>query len=352
MNSTKENLPATARGLQRGKNLKTMLLIAIGLLSQAALVQAEVPVFPIAEKSQAIVVADLFGDLRQQLENKAREVVKSSTAAESSPGNQISAEQPTSQYPAPVMPANSKAKKAGKAANEADASPLTNPMQNDGTPTVQAATSPTASRWQVLKLGQSGNGIVFKRVGNDAIAFLDKTPIEKCLSGSDYQSNRESLEYKLKWSRVVSAASHTGQYVAVFCTSGGDDREYLDEAYGVHLINLKTKTFFSPGPSKLFQLLQPWISFSPDDRYAVLNQSGDEGDYAPLVLDLNIRRAKILDAPLFPHEEGSQTTWLNDTTAKYRRSDACDDKSCNSVGTYDFEVNVSTMKVKRKRVGG
>lgn len=228
----------------------------------------------------------------------------------------------------------------------------TEPMPGDRS-AMKVTTSSTSSQWQVLKLGQNGNGngITFKRVGNDAIAFLDKTPIEKCVSGSDYQGLRENLEYKLEWSRVISAASHTGQYVAVFCTSGSSEYRYLDDAYGVHLINLKTKTFFSPGPSKLFQLLQPWISFSPDDRYAVLNQAGDEGDYAPLVLDLNTRRAKILAAPLFPHEEGAQTIWLNDKTVKYRQNNACDDKSCKSVGTYEFEVNVSTMKVKRKRVG-
>lgn len=201
---------------------------------------------------------------------------------------------------------------------------------------VKGTTPSTSSQWHVLKIGQSGNGITYQGAVNNAIVFFGKTPIAKC---------RARHPEELKTSEVhVSPASPTGQYIAVFCADP-------EAASGVQLVNLKTKMFFAPGPHNLFQVLQPWISFSPDDRYAVLNQSGDEGNYEPLVLDLNTRRAKTLDAPLFPHEEGAQTTWLNDKTVKYRRSDACDDKSCNFVGTYDFEVNVSTMKVKRKRVG-
>lgn len=48
-----------------------MCLAAVGLLSLAGWVKAGVlgATLPLAEKSQAIVVADLFGDLLQQLEN-------------------------------------------------------------------------------------------------------------------------------------------------------------------------------------------------------------------------------------------------------------------------------------------
>lgn len=340
VNSVKDHSLATACGLRQGKNLKTMWLLVVGLSSLAGLVQAEVPAnsFPVAGKVQAIVVADLFGDLKQQLSNKARELVNSSTISEPSPGNQSTADQsvPSSQSPEQAMPKSTKAKKAKKATREADTRLLIEPMQNNGISAVQGTTSPTASQWRVLKLGQSGNGITYKGVVSNAIVFFGKTPVAKC---------RARYPEELAVSEVhVSPASPTGEYIAVFCADP-------DSASGVQLINLKTKTFFSPSPHSLFEVLDPWISFSPDDQYAVLNQSGDEGNYAPLVLDLKTRRAKILAAPLFPHEEGAQTTWLNDKTVKYRRSDACDDKSCNSVGTYDFEVNVSTMKVKRKRVG-
>lgn len=96
-----------------------MCLAAIGSLSLAGWVQAEAPgaTLPLAEKSQAIVVADLFGDLRQQLENKAREVVKGSAASEPPPGNQIPAEQPASQYPTRAVSAESKAKQTERATN-------------------------------------------------------------------------------------------------------------------------------------------------------------------------------------------------------------------------------------------
>ena len=200
-------------------------------------------------------------------------------------------------------------------------------------------------QWQVLKLGQSGNGIMFKRVGNDAIAFFDNMPIAKCVTASKME--RQYLEGMLAVSGVkVSPPSPTGQYIAVFCASESDS------AASVQLVDLKTKSFFSPGPRDLFAVLDPWISFSPDDRYAVLNQSGDEGNYAPLVLDLSTRRAAKLSAPLFPHDENAQVVWLNGKTVKYLASSICDDHSdpCKSLGVYEFEVDVSSMKVKRKRI--
>lgn len=84
----------------------------------------------------------------------------------------------------------------------------------------------------------------------------------------------------------------------------------------------------------------------------MLNQSGDEGNYALLALDLSTRRAAKLSAPLFPHDENAQSVWLNGKTVKYRASSICDDHSdpCKSLGVYEFEVDVSSMKVKRKRI--
>jgi hypothetical protein len=307
----------------------------IMLLTAVALICIFTTSFARADESKHIIVADLVGDLQRTLEKSAREVINNPAAPDSRRVEQPAANQPVapSQNPEQAIPA----KKAKKATKGADASLLTGPMQNDGITAAQNATSLTASQWQVLKIGQSRNGITYKGTVNNAIVFFGKTPVAKC---------RARYPEELAVSEVrVSPVSPTGQYIAVFCSAEASP------ASGVQLFNLKTKSVFSPNPRALFEVLDPWISFSPDDRYAVLNQSGDEGNYAPLVLDLNTRRAKKLNAPLFPHEEGTKTTWLSDRTAKYRRSDACDDKSCKSVGTYEFEVDVSTMKVKRTRVG-
>ena len=218
----------------------------------------------------------------------------------------------------------------------------------DRNPAAPVPGSLSVAPWRALELGKSGNGVAFRRVGNDAIAFFDKTEIAKCVKGSEFQGERKTfLAGTLAVSRVhVSPVSPTGAYIAVFC---GDE----DSASGVQLLIPQTKSFFSPLPRDLFFVLQPWISFSPDDRYAILNQSGDEGNYSPLVLNLITRQAKKLGAPLFAHDEKTQPVWLNDKIVKYRVGQICDDKrdaSCKSMGIYEFEVDVSSMKVKRKRI--
>lgn len=217
-----------------------------------------------------------------------------------------------------------------------------------------AAANPVASQqpatqWRVLKVGQSGNGVSFRKVGDDATAFFDKTPIAKCVNGSNFRGERRSyLKSEMAVAEVhVSPLSPTGQYLAVFCGSENSS------AGAIHLIMPRTGSVFSPLPRELFLVLDPWVSFSPDDRYAVLNQSGDEGNYSALVLNLSTRRAAKLAAPLFPHDEKSGPVWLTDRTVKYRVGQICDDNRdpCRSLGVYDYEVDISSMAVKRKRVG-
>ncbi len=217
-------------------------------------------------------------------------------------------------------------------------------------PAVQVTTVPSAIRWQVLTLGQSGNGVAFRKVGNDAIAFLGEMQIAKCVNGSNFQGERlVYLEGTLATSRVhVSPLSPTRQYIAVFCAIEADS------ASSVQLVNLQSKSFFSPGPGDLFMNLDPWISFSPDDQYAVLNQAGDEGNYSALVLNLSTRKAKKLNAPLFTHDEKTQPVWPTDRNVTYRAGQVCDDISdpeCKSQGIYEFEVDVTSMNVTRKRIG-
>jgi hypothetical protein len=128
----KKDMQAIARGprgLRHGGNPKTMWLSIIGLSILAPLVQAEVYAdpFPITEKAQVIVVADFFGDLKQQLNNKARELVNGSVPPDQSPANQAPTEQPvpTSEYPEQAKPTNTKAKKATKANSVESTSSLT-----------------------------------------------------------------------------------------------------------------------------------------------------------------------------------------------------------------------------------
>ena len=160
MSSTKENSAATARGLQRGRNLKTMLLIVIGLSSQAGLVQAEVPVSPVAEKSQAIVVADLFGDLRQQLENKAREVVNK--PADTGAG-QTTPQVSQNPYPAQAEAAplqSGKSKKSADGVSTRQALPPLPFIERD------QEIDYSAGKWHLLKsfplYASEGGGVVIK----------------------------------------------------------------------------------------------------------------------------------------------------------------------------------------------
>lgn len=119
MEIARENESATARGLRQLRNLNPRCLAAVVLLSMAGWAQAEGhdATLPLAPKSQAIVVADLFGDLRQQLENKAREVVKGAVASEPAPESNTPVEQPENQYPVQAVSAKSKAMQAEKSTN-------------------------------------------------------------------------------------------------------------------------------------------------------------------------------------------------------------------------------------------
>lgn len=277
---------------------------------------------------EGVLVADLASDLA----NAAKQILKSPTTARPKT-------EPAQPPDAPASTQTSSARVQGSP------SAGTGTLPNDiSSPQAQAPVSGPDSQWHILKLGQSGNGVTYRRIGNEAIAFLDRAPIAKCVKESKLRGlPRESAEFILKESQVhVSPTSPTGQFIAMFCADP-------DSASGVQFINLRTKAFFSPNPPRLFEVLNPWVTFSPDDRYAVLNQSGDEGNYSPLVLNLSTQRAAKLVAPLVIHEEKNQPSWITDTTIKYRNK-MCTDKSCGSWGNYELEVDVSSLKVKRKRI--
>lgn len=139
-----------------------MLLIAIGLSSQAALVQAEVPVSPVAEKSQAIVVADLFGDLRQQLENKAREVVNKPADAGNSRAEQTSPPVPQNPYPDQIVasPQTGKSKKSADGIGTGQVLPPLPFIERD------QEIDYSAGKWHLLKsfplYASEGGGVVKK----------------------------------------------------------------------------------------------------------------------------------------------------------------------------------------------
>jgi len=137
-----------------------MLLIVIGLSSQAGLVQAEVPVSPVAEKSQAIVVADLFGDLRQQLENKAREVVNK--PADTGAG-QTTPQVSQNPYPAQAEAAplqSGKSKKSADGVSTGQALPPLPFIERD------QEIDYSAGKWHLLKsfplYASEGGGVVIK----------------------------------------------------------------------------------------------------------------------------------------------------------------------------------------------
>ncbi|MHB0985216.1 MAG: hypothetical protein ACYC05_06435 [Sulfuricella sp.] len=264
-------------------------VLLVMLVTAAALICGFTTSFAMAGEAQSTIVADLFGDLQRTLEKSARDVINNPTGSGPRRAEQSATDQPVapSQNPEQAIPTTTQIKKEKKPAKRADASPvpLAETTQDNGKAAVREMIPSTSNQWRVIKLGQSVSGIMFKRVGNDAVVFFDKTPIAKCVSGSDFQGERRVyLKDTLASSKVgVSPVSPTGQYMAVFCSSGYPDSDEInDAAYGIQLVNLKTKAFFSPSPHSLFQVLDPWISFSPDDRYAVLNQSGDEGNYTTL----------------------------------------------------------------------
>lgn len=213
--------------------------------------------------------------------------------------------------------------------------------------------------WRELKLGESGNEIEYRRVKNDAIAFFRGQPIVNCLSGADFLGDRSVyLEDMLAASKVVvSPTSPTGKYLAVFCSAE-------NSMAGSPRIIDRSKMFvvriISPSPSGIFQPMAPWISFSKDDKFAVLNQDGDEGNYAPIALNLTTGVGKLFDAPVIHHSD-CPTEWADAHTFKYQATQVCDNPVlknpndrystiCTSLGIYEFTLDLPSNKVQHRRV--
>ena len=205
--------------------------------------------------------------------------------------------------------------------------------------------SPSASEaGRKLKLGQSVAGVSYRQVGTEGVVFLGNRPVTKCaesLTSVDAATSNAILQES---SVHVTQSSSRGQFAAIFC---------VDEDWGgrsIHILDLKNQTFYQPKPWDMVALLAMWISFSPDEQHAVLNQSGDEGNYTTLVLDLKTGQASVLDAPLFPVREPNGVNWTSERTLRYE-STLCDgDDTCRSNGVYALEVDIVSKAVKTKRL--
>lgn len=98
-----------------------------GLLSTSALANPD-NTFPLAAKPQSIVVADLFGDLKQQFENKAREVINRPTDSGASRAEQANLPVTQNSYPVQAEAAPPQAKQSKKMGGELGAGPALPPL--------------------------------------------------------------------------------------------------------------------------------------------------------------------------------------------------------------------------------
>ena len=199
--------------------------------------------------------------------------------------------------------------------------------------------------WKSLKIGQSAGSVSYRRVGLEAIIYFDNHPVTKCVEARR-DVRQADQEFMIKRSTAaISQTSATGQFLAVVCV----DPDWGGR--GFYIVDQTRHTFFVPNPQRLVVLLEIWISFSPDDHYAVLNQSGDEGNYTTLVVDLKSHQAATLGVPLFRDTKKSPLVWTDEQTVRYE-FDSCDDPdSCKTEGHYQAEVNVVTKAFKKTRVG-
>ena len=203
----------------------------------------------------------------------------------------------------------------------------------------------TPHPWKLLKIGQSAGSVSYRRVGLDAIIYFDNHPVTKCVEARR-DVGQADQEFTIKRSTMaISKTSATGQFLAVVCV----DPDWGGR--GFHILDQARHTFFVPDPHDLVALLGIWISFSPHDHYAVLNQSGDEGDYTTLVVDLKSHQVATLGVPLFRETKKFPLVWANEQTVRYE-FDSCDEPDlCKTEGHYQAEVNVVTKAFKKTRVG-
>jgi hypothetical protein len=199
-----------------------------------------------------------------------------------------------------------------------------------------------SNQWRRLKIGEAAGEVAFRSTGTEAVVYFARRPVMKCVSGrdaSDVQTLRALVE---RSSAALSPTSPLGDLVAVYC---------VDEDWGLrnmHLLDLRNHGVRVPKPFDLVALLSEWISFSPDGRYALLNQSGDEGNYTSLLLDLRTGVASVLGVPLF----SDPLTWLTPRTVKYRANDVCEEpEKCETRSSYEYEVDILTKSVKSTKLG-
>ena len=220
--------------------------------------------------------------------------------------------------------------------------------------TIDPATLKPDIGWRELKLGERGNEIELRRVKNDAVAFFRGQPIKICEFGSNYLGHvNDALASS---SVIVSPPSPTGKYLAVFCKATNDASSEVLIVDRSVMFAVKTIT---PSPLQLFQALSSWISFSKDDKYAVLNQTGDEGDYDPIALNLTTGVGKTFTAPLI-NEGTCPAEWVDNHTYRYQATSVCDGPEvpkedryntiCKSTGIYEYTLDIPTNEVLRKRI--
>lgn len=209
-------------------------------------------------------------------------------------------------------------------------------------PAPVAATGPAGKQWRRLKIGEAAGEVAFRNTGTEAVVYFAGRPVMKCVSARDAGDAQTFRALVERSSAALSPTSPQGDVVAVYC---------VDEDWGLrnmHLLNLRSHSVQVPKPFELVALVSEWISFSPDGRYALLNQSGDEGNYTSLLLDLRAGVASVLGVPLF----SDPLTWLTPRTVKYRASDVCDEpEKCETRSSFEYEVDIMTKSVKSTKLG-
>lgn len=133
----------------------------VGLLTPA--VQADSASFSVALETQAIVVADLFGDIKQQLENKAREIISKPADTGDSRAEQTPPSVSQNSYPAQVEAAPPQARPSKKPDNKAAVGQALPPL-----PVIERDKEIDlyAGKWRLLKpfplYAKEGGGAVIK----------------------------------------------------------------------------------------------------------------------------------------------------------------------------------------------
>ncbi len=216
-------------------------------------------------------------------------------------------------------------------------------------------TSRSPNGWTELRLGETEREVAYRRVNNDGIALYRGQSIAKCITGDALNVESDVVDAVLGTTKLlISPSSSSGKYIAVFCSQ--DD----SAASAVRIIDQSkpiANALILPRPEKLFGYLEPWISFSPDERYALLNQLGDEGSGSPIALDLLTSMGRIISSAPLINANSCPAQWDGPSTYRFRASSICDRHidpddvaPCRSLGIFEFVLDLPSLQIKRSRV--